>query len=245
MSLSTDLTSTNTAVNAAQSSALKSSSLLKNVTRYEDLATTAASKSSSEMGKQDFLTLFTAQLKNQDPLDPVKNEAFVAQLAQFSQLEALTNMQTSMDTLSTTMTSERLQSSASLIGRRISLPDVPSQLGETGNIDATLDLPDGASGIKLTVKDSSGSVVQELISGAQTAGTTRLSWDGTDSAGNRAPAGNYRLSATAVVNGKNTTIPVNTMTTVLAVDSASDGSVSLQVQGGQSVLLKNVSRFSL
>ena len=244
MSLSTDLTSTNTAVNAAQSSALKSSSLLKNVTRYEDLATTAASKSSSEMGKSDFLTLFTAQLKNQDPLDPVKNEAFVAQLAQFSQLEALTNMQTSMDTLSTTMTSERLQSSASLIGRRISLPDVPSQLGETGNIDATLDLPDGASGIKLTVKDSSGSVVQELISGAQTAGTTRLSWDGTDSAGNRAPAGNYRLSATAVVNGKNTTIPVNTMTTVLAVDNASDGSVSLQVQGGQSVLLKNVSRIS-
>lgn len=244
MSLSTDLTSTNTAVNAAQSSALKSSSLLKNVTRYEDLATTAASKSSSEMGKQDFLTLFTAQLKNQDPLDPVKNEAFVAQLAQFSQLEALTNMQTSMDTLSTTMTSERLQGSASLIGRRISVPNVPSQLGTSGGIDATLDLANGASGIKLSVLDSNGSTVQELISGAQSPGTVRLSWDGTDSAGNRAPAGTYNMTATAVVNGKNTTVPVNTMTTVLAVDNASDGSVSLQVQGGQSVLLKNVSRIS-
>jgi hypothetical protein len=52
------------------------------------------------------------------------------------------------------------------------------------------------------------------------------------------------MTATAVVNGKNTTVPVNTMTTVLAVDNASDGSVSLQVQGGQSVLLKNVSRIS-
>jgi flagellar basal-body rod modification protein FlgD len=68
-----------------------SSSLLKNVTRYED-AKDAAKKTSEDMGKQDFLTLFTAQLQNQNPLEPVKNEAFVAQLAQFSQLEALTNM---------------------------------------------------------------------------------------------------------------------------------------------------------
>ena len=241
MSLSTDLGTSST----AQASALKSTSLLQNVTRFEDLQNTAASKSSKEMGKQDFLTLFTAQLKNQDPLDPVKNEAFVAQLAQFSQLEALTNMQTSMDTLSTTMTSERLQGSASLIGRRISLPDVPSQLGESGNIDATIDLPNGASGIKLTVQDSKGNTIQELISGAQTAGTARMSGNGLDSVGNRAPVGSYRITANAVVDGKNTTVPVNTMTTVMAVNSASDGSVSLQVEGGQSVLLKNVSRISL
>ena len=70
-----------------------SSSLLKNVTRYEDVKD-AAKKTSEDMGKQDFLTLFTAQLQNQNPLEPVKNEAFVAQLAQFSQLEALTDMQT-------------------------------------------------------------------------------------------------------------------------------------------------------
>ena len=66
-----------------------SSSLLKNVTRYEDVKD-AAKKTSEDMGKQDFLTLFTAQLQNQNPLEPVKNEAFVAQLAQFSQLEATT-----------------------------------------------------------------------------------------------------------------------------------------------------------
>ena len=48
------------------------------------------------MGQKEFLTLFTTQLKNQDPLDPVKNEAFVAQLAQFSQLEATTNMSSTL-----------------------------------------------------------------------------------------------------------------------------------------------------
>ena len=68
-----------------------SSSLLKNVSRYEDVKE-AAKKTNEDMGKQEFLTLFTAQLQNQNPLEPVKNEAFVAQLAQFSQLEALTNI---------------------------------------------------------------------------------------------------------------------------------------------------------
>ena len=242
MSLSTDLSTSS----SAQASALKSSSLLSNVMRYEDLQATSASKSKDEMGKQDFLTLFTAQLKNQDPLDPVKNEAFVAQLAQFSQLEALTNMQGSLDSFVTSMSSERLLGSASLIGKKVSMADVPTALGESGGIDATIDLPTGASGIQLTIQDSKGRTVQDLIAGPQNPGTASLSWDGQDAMGNRAPAGNYRLVAQAVVNGKTTTVPVNTMTTVRAISTnASDGAVSLQVDGNQSVLLKNVQRIGM
>ena len=59
-------------------------------------AAAAAATGAPAMGQKDFLTLFTTQLKNQDPLDPVKNEAFVAQLAQFSQLEATTNMSSTL-----------------------------------------------------------------------------------------------------------------------------------------------------
>ncbi len=222
------------------------SSLLSNVTRYEDLQnTTTTSKSGKEMGKQDFLTLFTAQLQNQNPLDPVKNEAFVAQLAQFSQLEALTNMQSSLDNLSSTMSSDRLQGSSALIGKKISIADTASPLGDTGGIDATIDLPDGASGIQLTVKDSQGNTVQELIAGAQNPGTVSLTWDGLDAVGNRVPTGNYKLSAQAVVNGKTTTVSVNTLATVRAVSTATDGAISLQVDSGQSVLLKNVSRIDM
>ena len=215
------------------------------VTRYEDLAL-APKNTSKEMGKQDFLTLFTAQLKSQNPLDPVKNEAFVAQLAQFSQLEALTNMQTSLENFVNTMSSERMLGSANLIGKKVSMADVPTALGESGGIDATIDLPTGASGIQLTIQDSKGRTVQDLIAGPQNPGTASLSWDGLDAMGNRAPAGNYRLVAQAVVNGKTTTVPVNTMTTVRAISTnASDGAVSLQVDGNQSVLLKNVQRIGM
>ena len=103
---------------------VRSSSLLKNVSRYEDVKE-AAKKTKEEMGKQEFLTLFTAQLQNQNPLEPVKNEAFVAQLAQFSQLEALTNMQGSLDKFVTSMSGERMLNSASLIGKKVSVADTP------------------------------------------------------------------------------------------------------------------------
>ena len=238
---------TNTASTSASGALpLTSSSLLKNVKRYEDLKGTTATKSSSEMGKQDFLTLFTAQLKSQNPLDPVKNEAFVAQLAQFSQLEALTNMQTSLNNFVTSMSSERMLGSAALIGKKVAVADAPTALGSSGGIDATIDLPSGASGVQLTVKDSRGRVVQDLIGGAQNPGTASLNWDGLDAMGNRAPAGLYRLSAQAVVNGKTTSVPVNTLSTIRAIQTnPGDGSVSLEVDGGQSVLLKNVQRIGM
>ena len=241
MSTTTDTTTPQ----ATQSTALRSSSLLKNVTRYEDLKTKTTSKSSQEMGKQDFLTLFTAQLKNQDPLDPVKNEAFVAQLAQFSQLEALTNMQTSMDNLVKGMTSQQLNTSASLIGHKVPVADGLAPLQQGGSVDASINLPDGASGVTLTVQDSMGRTVQQLIGGAQNPGTAKLNWDGLDAMGNPAPTGYYKLSATAVVNGKTTAVPVNTMATVQSISVASDGSLNLELEGGKTVPYKDVQRLGL
>lgn len=222
-----------------------SASLLGNVTRYEDIQK-AGPKSREEMGKQDFLTLFTAQLKNQNPLDPVKNEAFVAQLAQFSQLEALTNMQGSLDKFVTAMSAERLLGGVSMIGRKVAVTDAVTPLEQGGVIDASVDLPQGASGISLVVYDSQGRPVQELIGGARNPGTASLSWDGLDAMGNPAPAGYYRLKATAVVNGKTVDVPVSTYNTVRAITTNPlDGSVSLDVDGGKTVRLTDVQRVGM
>ena len=222
-----------------------SSSLLKNVTRYEDLKN-APKKSSEEMGKQDFLTLFTAQLQNQNPLDPVKNEAFVAQLAQFSQLEALTNMQDSLDKFVTSMSGERMLNSASLIGKKVAVTDTPTLLSTGGNISGSIDLPEGASGVQVNVVDSQGRLVQELISGPQLPGAMPITWDGKDAANKPAPAGLYRLSATAVVNGKTSNVPVNTLSTVRAIaTNPADGSVSVEVDGGKTVLLTDIKRVGI
>ena len=222
-----------------------SSSLLGNVTRYEDVKT-AAKKTSEDMGKQDFLTLFTAQLQNQNPLEPVKNEAFVAQLAQFSQLEALTNMQGSLDTFVTSMSGERMLNSASLIGKKVATTDTPTQLTSGGSMDASIDLPMGASGVQINVFDSQGRLVQELIAGPQMPGTTPITWNGKDAAENPVPTGLYRLTATAVVNGTTMPVPVSTLSTVRAIaTNPTDGSVSVEVDGGKTMLLTDVKRVGL
>lgn len=225
---------------------VSSSSLLKNVTRYEDVKNQGKSKTSEEMGKQDFLTLFTAQLQNQNPLEPVKNEAFVAQLAQFSQLEALTNMQTSLDTFVTAMSGERMLNGASLIGKKVAISDSLTQLTQGGTIDASIDLPEGAAGIQINVHDARGNLVQELVAGPQMPGTTPVQWDGKDAMGNPAPAGLYRLTAQAVVNGNTSKVAVNALSTVKSiVTNPSDGSVSVEVDGGKTVLLTDVKRVGL
>ncbi|MFY9183443.1 MAG: flagellar hook capping FlgD N-terminal domain-containing protein [Limnohabitans sp.] len=225
---------------------VSSSSLLKNVTRYEDVKDQGKSKSREEMGKQDFLTLFTAQLQNQNPLEPVKNEAFVAQLAQFSQLEALTNMQSSLDTFVTAMSGERMLNSASLIGKKVAISDSLTQLTQGGTIDASIDLPEGAAGIQINVHDARGNLVQELIAGPQMPGTTPVQWDGKDATGNPAPAGLYRLTAQAVINGNTSKVAVNALSTVKSiVTNPSDGSVSVEVDGGKTILLTDVKRVGL
>ncbi len=225
---------------------VSSSSLLKNVTRYEDVKDQGKSKTSEEMGKQDFLTLFTAQLQNQNPLEPVKNEAFVAQLAQFSQLEALTNMQTSLDTFVTAMSGERMLNSASLIGKKVAVSDSQTQLTQGGTIDASIDLPEGAAGIQINVHDARGNLIQELIAGPQMPGTTPVQWDGKDAMGNPAPTGLYRLTAQAVVNGTTSKVAVNALSTVKSiVTNPSDGSVSVEVDGGKTILLTDVKRVGL
>jgi flagellar basal-body rod modification protein FlgD len=219
-----------------------SSSLLKNVSRYEDVKD-AAKKTNEDMGKQEFLTLFTAQLQNQNPLEPVKNEAFVAQLAQFSQLEALTNMQGSLDSFVKSMSGERMLGSAALIGKKVSVTDTPTQLTSGGVIDGSIDLPMGASEVQLSVHDSQGRLVQELIAGPQLPGTAPVSWNGKDAADKPAPSGLYRLSATATVNGKSVPVSVNTLSTVRAISSnPADGSVSVEVDGGKTMLLTDVKR---
>lgn len=221
-----------------------SSASLLGVTSYEDQKKNQVnSRNGEDMGKQDFLALFTAQLKNQNPLDPVKNEAFVAQLAQFSQLEALTNMQTSLDQFVTSMSGERMLNSASLIGKKVAVAGAFAQLSDQGTLKGSIGLPMGASGVQVNVYDARGGLVQELIAGPQTPGTMPVQWDGKDAMGNPVPPGLYRFKATAVVNGATTEVAVDTLSTVRSVvSSTSDGAVTLELDGGKTVLLSTVQR---
>lgn len=222
-----------------------SSSLLGNVTRYEDVANAVASQNEA-MGQQEFLTLFTAQLQNQNPLDPVKNEAFVAQLAQFSQLEALTSMKSSLDNFVSTMSSQRLLGSASLIGKSIAVDNTAFAFSGQTESKGVISLPEGASGVAVKVINAStGQVVRQLIYGAQTPGDFSFTWDGMNDSGLLATNGQYRFTASAVVKDSTQDLPVATVATIRAiVRSATDGSIRVEVDDGTTLALDDVLRIA-
>ncbi len=221
-----------------------SSSISGIMTTAQYNAQKAATPQSTSMGQSEFLTLFTTQLKNQDPTDPVKNEAFVAQLAQFSQLEATTAMKTSMNSLVSSMSNDRMLGAASLMGKQVAVPDGPVQVTDTTVAQGTINVPTGADGIQLQVFDSNGILVRTQIMGAQKPGDVTLAWDGMTDGGQPAANGTYRYVATVNSQGVMSKPTVNTYATVTGVSSAgtSDGTMLLEVAGGKTVNLADVKR---
>ena len=218
---------------------------LAKITRTADAQAAATKvKGSDAMGKNDFLALFTAQLRNQDPTDPVKNEAFVAQLAQFSQLEATTNMATALTQMSSTMQGDRMMSAAGLIGRSVTAPGLPALLQDGQAVTGTISLPTNASAVHIDIYDASGSLVRGLVAGAQSAGTRAFSWDGLDNDGKALPDGAYSVNAQVTAAGKRSTLPVN-MTSI--VKSVSNNPITKDLtiidQSGQTIPVSSVISF--
>jgi len=224
----------------------------KNINAPAGIKTTAqaaqealASKSgtSSGMGQKDFLTLFTTQLKCQDPLDPVKNEAFVAQLAQFSQLEATTGMADTLKGYVDSMAGERMMSSSNMIGKTVAVPDAPAYMTQGGKpAQGYISLPTGADGLKLEVFNDKGQVVTSQVLGAQKIGDMPFYWDGTTDSGGQAPDGAYTFKATVTSQGKTSTPSVNIQSIVTGVNQQADKTILLEVTGGKSIKLTDVQR---
>ena len=201
---------------------------------------------SSTMDQGAFLTLFTTQLKNQNPLDPVKNEAFVAQLAQFSQLEATTAMKTSMETMVQSMQGDKMLAGASMIGRKVAVPNAPAMLLGGQPVQASVDLPNGADGVQMQIFDSRGQVVRKMIYPAQSPGSMKLAWDGMSDSGASMPDGAYTMQVLASSLGKAVQPVVNMFSTVRSVSNAgtADNTWLLEVDGGKSVSLANVKQIA-
>jgi flagellar basal-body rod modification protein FlgD len=238
------MTSTALYTNAAtvnQASSASARNLPAGIKSYEEelakpkaLGTTA--------NQQDFLKLFTTQLQNQNPLDPTKNEAFVAQLAQFSQLEATTNMATQLAALAQSLQGDRMMAGAALIGKSVVVPSGTFQLSSGQPVTASVELPNGADGLQIDVLNAAGQVVHQQILGAQQAGSLNFSWSGQNSQGQAQPEGSYRFRASAVAQGKNITPTISTTAMIRGISQEANGELLVQVQGGQSIRLADVKR---
>lgn len=170
---------------------------------------TQTSSTTKTLGKDDFLKLFVAQLRSQNPLNPMDNTEFTAQLAQFSSLEQLSNINTQLHDLLLFQNSLQNTLTNNLIGRRVKIPGNEIYLKENGEISYTLQ--EDVSKVKISFYDSGGGLVKEVNLGQQTSGEKSYVWDGTDNSGNRLPEGHYQVKVEALDDSGN---PVNVSTMV-------------------------------
>ncbi|MBI5234550.1 MAG: hypothetical protein HY880_09370 [Deltaproteobacteria bacterium] len=149
------------------------------------------------MAKEDFLKLLGVQLQYQDPLSPMENTEFVAQMAQFSTLEGITNMSDSMELMAAQIMSMNNLYASSLIGKEVKTYGNTVSLGADGNVDLSYYLQSDAATVEVSVRDSSGNLVRTIDTANASAGANSIVWDGRDSNGNMLPPGDYVFSVDA------------------------------------------------
>ena len=164
------------------------------VSTFESVSSQQPTYGNSDLGQEAFLTLLVTQLQHQDPLDPQKNEEFVAQLAQFSSLEQLTTANSSLESLYVAMASMNNASMTQLLGQEVrAYGDTFSYPGE-GEVPMAVELTDGIEGATFTVMDEDGRIVYSEELGPLAAGETELSWDGSTISGGTAEEGVYSFA---------------------------------------------------
>jgi len=209
---------------------------ISNITNAVQSSSGTSTETPQTLGKDDFLKLLTAQLKAQDPLNPMDGTNFVAQLAQFSSLEQLTNINSQLTTMAASQASMQNTIATDLIGKSVTFEGNTVTLNGSANINYALQ--GDASKVTVSIYNSSGSLVKTAVLGSEIAGNNSYLWDGTDSNGNQLAADKYTfkvaaedstgkmVTATPLTAGTVTGITFNNNVTYLTVDGA------LQVQLG-------------
>ena len=202
--------------------------------------TPAKTTGNSAMSKDDFLKLMVAQLQQQDPLNPSDPTQFTAQLAQFSSLEQLINVNGNLSGISSQDALSSRVSAAGLIGKTVQVSgsnlDVAS--GKAGKI--TYDLAAASTKTSINVYDTNGKLVDVVDLGEQSTGTHDFQWDAKSTNGSTASDGTYRFEIIGQdASGKGVSATTNLSGKVTGVSFGSDGQTQLSV-GGSSYKLSDI-----
>ena len=222
-------TSNNTAVQDLFNSKVKTAT---NNSSVSDASKTATGNQS--LGKDAFLQLLVTQLKNQNPLSPQDNGAFVAQLAQFSSLEGINTLNDSVNNISSNFSSSQALQASSLVGRSIIIQTDKAMVDTSKSMTGSVDVTAAVGNVSVKITDKDGNVVRTVDMGAQSAGAQSFIWDGKNDKGEVAPAGTYTFNATTK-NDKGDAVALTTSlpATVTSVTlSQTGGEMLLNLAGG-------------
>ena len=185
------------------------------------------------MGKMDFLKLLITQLKNQDPLNPMEGVEFTAQLAQFTSLEQLYNINSNFTAMSTMLTAQYNFGTINLVGKEVKAAGDNLSVADGVSTSGIVTLEEAAANVEVRIYDADSTVVGTLNLGPLGAGEHPFEWEAKDARGNAVKDGNYAFVVTAVdQNG-------NSVETTSSIKGRVSG-VTFTAGGAATLLLNNL-----
>ncbi|NLH51157.1 MAG: hypothetical protein GX444_21490 [Myxococcales bacterium] len=144
-----------------------------------------------------FINLLIEEMKNQDPLDPMSNQEYVAQLAQLSLVEQTRTINTNLETLQLFQSSINNAQSVSMIGKEVKASGDSFYFDGDGTATLKYQLDEDAATVTIKVYKSDGTLQRTLQLGSQESGEQTAEWDGANNDGSPLDAGNYTFAVTA------------------------------------------------
>lgn len=216
----------------------------------------AEEKPANELGQKAFLKLMITQLENQDPLSPQENSEFIAQLAQFSSVESLDQLNSNFDSFADSFVGNQALQASTLVGRSVTVPSDSTRLHASDVITASADLPVSTSSVAIDIYDQSGSLVEQIATGPMEAGEVILRWDGQQAEINGEmldwqssheqglPPGDYSFKISTMIDGENTDLGTFVSANVNSVTVGQNGALTLNLAGIGAMSLADVKQFN-
>jgi len=185
-------------------------------------AVTKEENDPGSLAMEDFMSLMTTQLKNQDPLKPMESGEFLGQIAAFGTVSGIGDLQSSFDNFSSSMQSDQALQGSALVGRSVLVPSSIGTMSAEGGLKGQINVAEPVSDLRVQIFAESGALVRTIDMGASS-GYTNFEWDGFAENGEAMAPGVYQFKASGTVNGDNTAFGT---ATVAKVDSVLVGSGS-------------------
>ena len=200
----------------------------------------------NKLDKNTFIKLLSTQLANQDPLNPTTQKQFAADLAQFSQVEQLSNLNNNVAASAVNIPNQIKFMGASFLGKEVLTKGTTIEhTGKTQDINLPFVLNKPAKKVIVNVLDKFNSIVRKLDLGSRGVGAQSAIWDGLTVDGGAASKGKYRYNVIALDDQHNQFTGKTKAQGVVTGVSFDRGEVVLTLQSGEKVYLRDVEDFSL
>ncbi|MCW9023754.1 MAG: flagellar hook assembly protein FlgD [Gammaproteobacteria bacterium] len=223
------------------------------LTSFESLGLTKPKEgpqAQAKLGQEDFMKLMLTQMNSQDPFKPMEDGEFLSQMAQFSAVSGLKDIKDSFASLSDSLKSSHALQASSMVGRKVLIPGDTAKLPDVGELKGAINLPGSTAELSIQIMDSQGQLVDTINMGSQQQGIVDFKWDGkkriTNEEGevnesSRMDAGNYRVKAEMIVDGKKQAAPTMVIDSVESVSlGANSQGMTLNLAQGGATKMSNV-----